>query len=245
MKRRVLLNVLAVLVMLGFAALGRWQLERGEGKRVMLEQAAAVLSAAPRPLATALEIAGIAAADADAGRTMSRVEGRGVFEPLPVLWLDNQRRGGRVGVRQYCVARVDSAAGPRALLVDLGWLPLAGDRRLPEHDCPAGEHALGGLLTAPPAVGLAMGPGLVEQAPGRWLATRIEPARIAAAWRVPALPANVLRLDPASPLGFERDLELLANTLPPEKHRGYAVQWFGLALTTLVIAVVLNLRRRP
>ena len=41
------------------------------------------------------------------------------------------------------------------------------------------------------------------------------------------------------------DLALLSNTLPPEKHRGYAIQWFGLALATLVILIVLNLRRRP
>ena len=54
----------------------------------------------------------------------------------------------------------------------------------------------------------------------------------------------MLRLDPAVPLGHARDLELLSNTLPPEKHRGYAVQWFGLALATLVILIVLNLRRR-
>ena len=34
------------------------------------------------------------------------------------------------------------------------------------------------------------------------------------------------------------------NTLTPERHLGYAVQWFGLALTVFVIAVVLTVRRR-
>ena len=56
--------------------------------------------------------------------------------------------------------------------------------------------------------------------------------------------AFLLRLDPALPIGHARDLELLPNTLPPEKHRGYAIQWFGLAIATFVIIVVLNLRRR-
>ncbi len=232
MKRRVLLNALAVLAMLGFAALGHWQLGREAYKRTQLAEAAAALAAPPRALAEAIDAPGLAAL---------RVQGRARFAPAPVLWLDNQRRGGRVGVRQYCVART----GDTALLVDLGWLPLPGDRRLPDAVCPDGDHPVAGLLVPPPAVGLRLGPGLVEASPQTWLATRLEPAAIAAAWRIPPLPARVLRLDPASPLGFERDLDLLANTLPPEKHRGYALQWFGLAVTTLIIAVVLNLRRRP
>ncbi len=38
-------------------------------------------------------------------------------------------------------------------------------------------------------------------------------------------------------------VELLANTLPPERHRGYALQWFGLAFATLVTAIFMSLRR--
>ncbi|WP_343239036.1 SURF1 family cytochrome oxidase biogenesis protein, partial [Stenotrophomonas sp.] len=55
---------------------------------------------------------------------------------------------------------------------------------------------------------------------------------------------RVLRLDPALPFGDARDLDLLPNTLPPQRHLGYAVQWFGLALTVLVVALVLERRRR-
>ena len=42
----------------------------------------------------------------------------------------------------------------------------------------------------------------------------------------------------------ERDLEILPNTLTPERHLGYAVQWFGLALAVLAVALVLTLRAR-
>jgi cytochrome oxidase assembly protein ShyY1 len=63
---------------------------------------------------------------------------------------------------------------------------------------------------------------------------------------------RVLRLDPASGKGDagvmlapgERDLDILPNTITPERHLGYAVQWFGLALTVLVIAIVLTVRAR-
>ena len=60
---------------------------------------------------------------------------------------------------------------------------------------------------------------------------------------VPLAP-RVLRLDPGVPFGYARDLALLSNTLPPEKHRGYAVQWFALALTVLAIALILTFRRK-
>jgi cytochrome oxidase assembly protein ShyY1 len=53
----------------------------------------------------------------------------------------------------------------------------------------------------------------------------------------------VLRLDPVVPLGYERDLQLLANTLPPERHRGYSLQWFALAVAVLVTALILTFRK--
>jgi cytochrome oxidase assembly protein ShyY1 len=76
-----------------------------------------------------------------------------------------------------------------------------------------------------------------------WLVVRLEPAAIARQFGLPALAPRVLRLDPALPFGYPRDLQLLVNTLPPERHRGYALQWFGLAATGLVFAFVLTFRR--
>ena len=230
--KKALLNLLALAAIVGFASLGRWQLEREQAKRAQLAQADAALAARPRPLAAASRIAD----------GIDRVAGDGRFLDTPVLWLDNQRRGDRVGVRMYCAYAPDGGA---PLLVDLGWLPLPASRELPAEACPRGASPVAGLLVPPPSIGLRLGPGLVAQG-GAWLATRVEPAAVATAWSLrEPLAARVLRLDPALPFGHERDLHLLANTLPPEKHRGYAVQWFGLAATTLVVALVLNLRKRP
>jgi cytochrome oxidase assembly protein ShyY1 len=47
------------------------------------------------------------------------------------------------------------------------------------------------------------------------------------------------------PLGYARDLELLPNTLPPERHRGYALQWFGLAFATFAAALFVTFRPPP
>ena len=72
---------------------------------------------------------------------------------------------------------------------------------------------------------------------------RVDIPAIRAETGVPVSP-RVLRLDPAFPLGYPRDLELLPNTLPPDKHRGYAVQWFGLALVVFVTALVLTVKQQ-
>jgi len=58
------------------------------------------------------------------------------------------------------------------------------------------------------------------------------------------LAPRVLRLNPDLPIGYARDLDILPNTLPPEKHRGYAVQWFGLCIATIVLTLVLGLRNK-
>lgn len=231
-KRRILLAIFGLCLVLGFSALGNWQWGRGLEKQAMLEAAEAARAEAPWPLSAAGNAQGV-----------NRSAGAGRFLDTPPLWLDNQRRGPRVGVRLYCAFQPHDGT---ALLVDLGWLPLPGDRTLPREACPTGPARLSGLLAPPPAVGLRLGEGLESRDGGaRWLALHLEPAAVARAWQLPALAPRVLRLDPSLPLGHERDLEALANTLPPEKHRGYAIQWFGLAFATLVVTLLLWFRKRP
>jgi cytochrome oxidase assembly protein ShyY1 len=215
-----------------FCSLGVWQWSRGAYKDRLLDDVDRVLAERrPQELEVAL---------GSAGPAWVRVEG--AFLDLPALRLDNQQRGGRAGVRVY---RAFAARSGEVLLVDLGWRPLGGDRAVPDEAPLTASGALQGLLVPPPSAGLPIGPALTEIAPGRgWLALRMDMPALSEAMRRP-LAAKVLRLDPAQPLGYERDLDLLANTLPPEKHRGYAVQWFGFAAGLLVLSLFLQFRRRP
>lgn len=229
----------AVITIVAFVSLGQWQLSRMHQKQAMLDAVATTLAART---ALPLSVAG----DADRARDYDWGAGRGRFVDRPAFVLDNQIQAGTPGLRVYRLfAPVDAAP----LLVDLGWTPLA-DRttRLPDAAIVRGEALLGrdvelrGLLAPPPSAGLALGPALV---PGdAVLMTRIELDAIAAQAGMPALPPRVLRVDPALDLGYARDLDVLPNTLTPDKHLGYAVQWFGMALAVLVIALVLTFRKR-
>ncbi len=236
--------LLALLVAAGFAQLGRWQLGRMHEKQAMLDAASAALDHAhPQPL--------LLASDPARAQGYDWAAGRGTLLDATV-WLDGQQRDGRVGVRLYCVLLPDD--GAQALLLDAGWWPLAGSRELPEAGCPAGiGQGVRGLLAPPPTPGLAHGDALAKQDGGRWLASRLELSAIAQALglRV-AIAPRVLRLDPrprpddagVMTASGERDLDILPNTMPPERHLGYAVQWFGLALTVLVVATILTFRMK-
>jgi surfeit locus 1 family protein len=164
-------------------------------------------------------------------RSIEWAEGPLHFPQGPLLLLDNQRRGNAVGVSVYQTAeRVDGSA----LLVDMGWLPVSGDRQLPKPRPLAGKIHVQGLLMPPPSMGLAMGPAFSEQPDGSLLLTRLD-IRALAERRNQRFAERVLRLDPQLPFGFARDLQVQSNTLTPEKHRGYAMQWFGLAAAFAVL----------
>ncbi len=221
--------VLAVLLVAGFVQLGRWQLGRAVTKQAMLTQVASALAVRhPVPLAEASRATGY-----------DWAAGHGHFAARPVLLLDNQRHGEAVGVRVFAPFLPD---GGGELLVDLGWLPLPGNRVMPMPAIPGGEMDLRGLLAPAPSSGLALGPDHTELDAQRWLLTRVDHKVLAGALGTSLAP-RVLRLDPALPIGFARDLDVLPNTLTPERHRGYAVQWFGLAALTLAIAFFLGFRR--
>lgn len=217
-----------------FSSLGVWQLGRAQQKEEMLAAAQRVLSERePLPLS--------AAADRSRTRAYDWAAGEGRFIDAPAVLLDNQTREGRPGIRVYRAFQPASGSAP--LLVELGWLPLPGDRRLPRIETPPGSAHVAGLLAPPPSAGIAATVA-TPQSDGNLLTIGLEQAVFSKALNLPALAPRVLKLDPALKLGYVRDLDILPNTLPPERHLGYAVQWFGLALAVLITTLVLTLRRR-
>jgi surfeit locus 1 family protein len=223
-----------------FARLGVWQYERMREKRATLDVVTTIL-AARKPVSL------LEAADPARAGAYDWAAGSGTFADSGALLLDNQIRHGHPGVRVYRQFHPDDAslrATPQsALLIDLGWVPLAGDRVLPTLQFPVSSHVqVSGLLAPPPSTGVAMGTGIEHRA-NVWLLTRVELPAIARALGSPPLAPRVLRLDPGLPIGYERDLDVLPNTLPPERHLGYAVQWFALALAALAIFIILHWRK--
>lgn len=217
-----------------FCAAGTWQWRRAQFKDRLFAAWAALPTQPEQPLAAALAVAD--------REHLAKVRVRGHYLAGRNLLLDNQtREGGRIGVAVYSVLVLDD--GGQGLLVNRGFAPVPRDRStFPDPAVPEGTLDVAGILAPPPATGLRLGAKAPTADTVRWplLTTSVEPAALSPLLGMPLLP-SVLLLDPADPHGLERDWQ--PQTLPPERHRGYAVQWFGLAATVLVVTVLLSIRQ--
>ena len=216
---------LVVLAMLPlFVSLGFWQLSRGEEKRVMLETYAE-RRAAPAVSAELLPTT--------ADPAYRRVQLRGTFDADHSYLLDNSTREGKVGV-ELIQPFHDQLSG-LWLMVNRGWLPWPDRRTPPSFDTPAEASSLDAWVYVAPGVTFQLHP---DAQTGGWpkLVTVIDPPKI---WRDTGRNgfAHELRLE-SGPAAYRLDWPLVA--MGPEKHLGYAVQWFAMSTALLGLYLYLG-----
>jgi surfeit locus 1 family protein len=217
-----------------FLALGNWQWQRGQQREAQWQEFArggdAAIEASAQTLARLPRY------------THVRVAGR--FDTARQFLLDNISHQGAPG---YQVLTVLELAEGSKLLVNRGWLPFLGYReQLPDVQLPAeigaGSLMLAGRLAALPVAGLPSGRAAPATA-GAWPRVTSFPtlAQLEAAYGAPLLP-TVLLLDADSGPGYLRDWQ--PPGLAPERHIGYAVQWWAFALLLLTLFIGFNLKKR-
>lgn len=222
-----------------FVSLGFWQWNRGQARQEQWDEYA-------RGDAAAIEAD--TATLARLGR-YARVRVAGRFDGERQFLLENISHRGAPGYHVLTVLQLEDGG---RLLVNRGWLPFSGYRdRLPDTSLPEPERAgapdatqdavlrLSGRLAALPVAGLASG----RSAPtGDWPRVTSFPtlAQLEAAYGTSLLP-HVLWLDADSGPGYLR--EWSPSGLPPERHIGYAVQWWCFALLLAGLFIGLNLKR--
>lgn len=229
-RRPAWLPLLAYLVIMPTMLwLGFWQLDKSGLQR----QRNAEFAAAD---ARALEVSAVSE---PAALRYRRVVARGRYLGDRQLLIDNMVREGRNGFFVVTPLVLDDGS---TLLVNRGWIPQT-PRRAPVGDLEVSNAAreVAGRVGALPAGGLRLG-----EAAGTgdaWPRVLQFPTLddVAAQLGRPVLPW-VLLADPAAADGFARDWR--PGGLPPERHLGYAVQWFAMALALTVIAVVVAVRGR-
>lgn len=216
-----------------FVALGTWQWNRGQARQAQWDQFAR--GDAPPVQARGDEVARLP--------RFTRVRVAGRLDGERQFLLENISHSGAPG---YNVLTVLEKEDGLRLLVNRGWLPFSGYRdRLPDVGLPAeavGSHQdLTGRVASLPVAGLAS--GRVAPPPvGSWPRVASFPtiAQLESAYGAPLLPVVVL-LDAATGPGYVRDWQ--PPGLPPERHIGYAVQWWSFALLLLGLFVGMNLKR--
>lgn len=224
----------AALTVLGTALLlqlGFWQLGRAEQKQTLLDQYA-------KGQQTQVEITP-QNADSLSRYQRSRVTGR--YDPSHQILLDNMpSHAGQPGYR--VVTPFETAAG--WLLVDRGWLPMGATRgQLPEIAIDDAERTLSGTLDALPKAGLELDtPPVDANAP--WPRLLSFPKQTALEQQLGRkLIPGLLLLDASQPDGYERVWEAHLG-FKPERHIGYAVQWFALAAAAIIIFIITSFRTK-
>lgn len=217
-------TIATVAAVIAFAALGNWQLGRADEKRAL------AADFRRQDAATELPPSGAAV-----GR-YQRVVARGSYDGARQFLLDNRSRAGAAGIEVLTPLLLGDGT---AVLVNRGWLPFGADRRrLPEVAVDTGPRRVTGRFSELPRapVELAAPPS------SRWprLVNYPKAAELAAMLGRELRPGMIL-LDPGEPDGYARDWQLAGTT--PERHLGYAVQWFALAATAAAIWIALSLKR--
>ena len=225
-------TLLTVLAVAAFLWLGSWQYGRGVHRREQWQS---------------FESSGaVQAADAAALRTLpryTRVQVRGWWDRERQFLLDNISHDGAPGYEVLTVLKLDDGS---RLLVNRGWVPFSGYRdRLPDialAETEAGEQRLAGRLGDLPVGGLSSGrqPPATE---GPWPRLTSFPAHEELERsHGTRLLAPVLLLDPDSGAGYLRQWR--PPGVSPERHFGYALQWWLFAAVALGLYVLLNLKRK-
>ena len=162
----------------------------------------------------------------------ARVSVRGEYEPEKQFYIDNQVNNGQPGVHVITPLKIDS--GETRVLVNRGWAPWP-DRRIPPRiKIPGGKVELTGIAVIPVATKYLLMPEHREAWRELW--PNLDMKRYAGENAYPVQPVVIYLSTPDKSDGLVR-----IEPQPEDKtmmHKGYALQWFGMAAALVLFCFV-------
>ncbi|MCH1487673.1 MAG: SURF1 family protein [Pseudomonadales bacterium] len=217
-------TALVVLLLPLLLKLGFWQLDRADEKRHLQQLYA---SRAAQPHLSSNELQAIPEADLTA-LAFRHVVLRGTFDNDRHFLLDNQILNGAVGYHLLTPLTLESGS---SVLVNRGWIGGHADRRIPSLPEQHGVVELVASIYVPQGESVVLGQ---DEWSVTWpvVVQSVDVERAAQALGVDLFDYE-LRIQPGYP-GSQRVSWPAINTRP-EKHTGYAVQWFVMAAALLIL----------
>jgi surfeit locus 1 family protein len=219
-----------ILVLLG-VALGNWQTRRAAEKTALQARLEQGMAAAPQVLD---------GSPVDPARLeFRRVVVTGEFVPGWPVFLDNRPQEGRSGF--ILLMPFTIAGSSKAVLVARGWLPrnTAEHDRLPPFTTPTGRVTLEGRAGRQLARVMQLGtPAALHP---NAIVQNTAPADVASASGLDLLPVVIEQTGPNLP-GDTLVRNWPAPSLDIDRHKGYAVQWYALALMAFLFFVITGFR---
>ena len=153
----------------------------------------------------------------------------GTFEAQGQFFLDNQQHQGRPGLHVITPLHIEGT--PTRVLVNRGWIGWGSSRaELPQVAVPTGRVEVQGRAVVPQS----KAPAFVSESVGNSeaLRTRIRLDDVQANANFPVQPV-LIWMNPTDPAdGLVKEWPEVTNKAP--MHKGYAAQWFLMALLLLV-----------
>lgn len=213
-------------------SLGLWQLQRAEEKQQILDR---YQTNRQLPPLTAVK-------ELNSGRDKQYREAQLVVEldNSRVVILDNRVKYGRPGYEILQAARLPEAlpGASKSLLINRGWVPASLDRtQLPDYPTIDGPLPLRGFLYRTLRGGYQLDDGITTLAAGATRVGWITVERAESLWGAEFFPYQ-LRLDRDSSAALDTGWPTVA--VQPSKHTAYAVQWFVMAATLLLLTLIAN-----
>ena len=217
-------------------SLGNWQTRRGDTKEAIEAQWHNAESARP------IEVATLNDATAVAASLPRRVMLRGTFVPAATVFVDNRTLSGVAGFQVITPLRLED--GTAAVLINRGWAArdARDPARIPDLTTPAGAVPIEGLAVARVPRLLELASTVTPALPGIWPNLEFEDYERAAGFAVARV---VVQQTNDTADGLRRVWPRPAAGV--EKHRGYALQWYGLAALSAGLTLYFGgraLRRR-
>jgi surfeit locus 1 family protein len=173
------------------------------------------------------------------------VVARGTYEPAFQILIDNRIHREQAGFHVLTPLRIEGS--DMRVLVNRGWVPaLADHSRWPDVATPAGLIEVAGRAMVPGTRYLTLGPDSPGAARSGWQVVwqNLDLPRYAGKVGFPLQPVVIeLAADSSGGGGFAREWPRPDERI--ERHLGYAFQWWGFAGATVIIWLVVNLRRQP
>lgn len=221
---------LLVLILSGvMIALGFWQLSRFHSKKNLLFLSQ---NSSKQPVIT------LAVNNSQEQTEFQPVKVQGNFLGQKTLLLDNrwhQKQFGFEVLTPFQIKDTDTI-----LLVNRGWIPKSAITKKADFaGVSSDQQVIQGYLKTPTKRGIILGKNIQKYANGFVRVQKINVKDIGEYLRQPIYPF-VLRLDPAAAQGFVRQWTVVVGK--PERHLGYALQWFLMAMTLLVIYCIFAYR---
>ncbi|GAB4215857.1 MAG: SURF1 family protein [Rhodoferax sp.] len=221
-------------VVLGVAvlvSLGRWQANKGDALEAVLKQRAERAGHGP------IVVSG-APVDPAAVQDMP-VRVRGTYDAAHQFFLDNRQEAGQAGVHVITPLKIEGSE--TYILINRGWVGWSlGRSVLPVVPTPSGTVEVVGRGEVPSTKRFWLMPDREDLNPKLW--SRIDLTRAARDFGWVFQPIVIQQT------GGDAPDRLVRHWLPPDdrvaQHRGYAFQWYGMAIALVVFYAVALWRKR-